>query len=121
MRIIVNTKNINLSRFCLFDSLHPCQQSFSYVETGLPGLNQYLARINVSCSRTNAVTPVRIKPVAPLSPVKHSTTEPLCSNERKPPINTHADNSRGARGLRLHLHPYFVSVSIKGAGEVSTG
>ena len=28
------------------------QQSFSYVGTGLPGLNQYLARINVSCSRT---------------------------------------------------------------------
>ena len=28
------------------------QQSFSYVGTGLPGLNQYKARINVSCSRT---------------------------------------------------------------------
>ena len=28
------------------------QQSFSYVGTGLPGLNQYYARINVSCSRT---------------------------------------------------------------------
>ena len=28
------------------------QQSFSYIETGLPGLNQYYARINVSCSRT---------------------------------------------------------------------
>ena len=27
----------------------------------------------------NAVTPVRLKPVAPQSPVKHSTTEPLCS------------------------------------------
>ena len=28
------------------------QQSFSYVGTVLHGLNQYLARINVSCSRT---------------------------------------------------------------------
>ena len=28
------------------------QQFFSYVGTGLPGLNQYQAKINVSCSRT---------------------------------------------------------------------
>ena len=28
------------------------QQSFSYVGMGLTGLNQYLARINVSCLRT---------------------------------------------------------------------
>ena len=28
------------------------QQSFSYVGTGHPALNQYKARINVSCSRT---------------------------------------------------------------------
>ena len=41
--------------------------------------------------------------------------------ERKPPINEHADNSSGARGLRLHLHPYFVYLSSEGAGEVSTG
>ena len=27
-------------------------KSFSYVGTGLPGLNQYYARINVPCSRT---------------------------------------------------------------------
>ena len=38
--------------FCLFDSLRPSQQSFSYVGTGLPGLNQYYARINVTCSMT---------------------------------------------------------------------
>ena len=30
------------------------QQSFSYKATGLPGLNQYYARINVSCSRTQS-------------------------------------------------------------------
>ena len=38
--------------FVWFDSLRPSQQSFSYVGTGLPGLNQYWERINVSCSRT---------------------------------------------------------------------
>ena len=27
--------------FCLFDSLRPSQQFFSYVRMGLPGLNQY--------------------------------------------------------------------------------
>ena len=48
------------------------------VKQGLPGLNQYSARINVSCSRTkNAATPVRLKPAAPQSRVKHSTTDPL--------------------------------------------
>ena len=35
--------------FVSFDSLRPSQQSFSYVGTGLPGSNQYLARINMSC------------------------------------------------------------------------
>ena len=36
----------------LFDLiLYVHQQSFSYAGTGLPGLNQYQARINVSCSR----------------------------------------------------------------------
>ena len=43
---------------------------------GLPGLNQYYARINVSCSRHNAAMPVRLDPTAPRSRVKHSTTEP---------------------------------------------
>ena len=27
--------------FCSFDSLRPSQQFFSYVEMGLPGLDQY--------------------------------------------------------------------------------
>ena len=44
--------NLVLGGACLFDSLHPSQQSFSYVGTGPPGLNQYLEKINVSCSRT---------------------------------------------------------------------
>ena len=37
------------THICLF---YLIQQSFSYVETGLSGLDHYLARINVSCSRT---------------------------------------------------------------------
>ena len=35
-----------------FDSLRSSQQFFCYVRTGLPWLNQYQARINVSCSMT---------------------------------------------------------------------
>ena len=38
--------------FVRFDCLRPSQQSFSYVGMGHSGLNQYKARINVSCSRT---------------------------------------------------------------------
>ena len=55
------------------------QQSFSYKGTGLPGLNQYQARINVLAQGHNTVTPVRLDPAAPRSRVKHSTTEPLSS------------------------------------------
>ena len=51
------------------------QQSFSYKGTGLPGLNQYLARIYVLAQGHNTVLSVRFKPAAPRSPVKHSTTE----------------------------------------------
>ena len=58
------------------------QQSFSYKGTGLPGLNQYKARINVHAQGHNAVMPVRLEPAAPLSRVKHSTTEPLRSKMR---------------------------------------
>ena len=41
--------------------------SFSYIGTGLPGLNQYLARINVLAQGYNAVRPVRLEPMAPRS------------------------------------------------------
>ena len=37
---------------CLIWFFTSHQQSFSYVGTGLPGWNQYTAKINVSCSRT---------------------------------------------------------------------
>ena len=33
-----------------------------YIGTGLPGLNQYLARINVLAQEHNTVTPVRLEP-----------------------------------------------------------
>ena len=41
--------------------------SFSYIGTGLPWLNQYLVRINVLAEGYNAVTLVRLEPMAPLS------------------------------------------------------
>ena len=41
--------------------------SFSYIGTGLPWLNQYLARINVLAQGYNAVTLVRLEPMAPRS------------------------------------------------------
>ena len=40
-----------------FDCLRPSQQFFSYVRTGIPGWNQYYARVNVSCSRTQSCDP----------------------------------------------------------------
>ena len=42
----------SLRLFVWFDILHPSPQFFSYVGTGLTGLNQFKARINVSCSWT---------------------------------------------------------------------
>ena len=41
--------------------------SFSYIGMGLPWLNQYLARINVLAQGYNAVTLVRLEPMAPWS------------------------------------------------------
>ena len=55
------------------------QQSFSYIGTGIPGLNQYYARINVSYSRTQHSDAGEARPAAPWSRVKHYTTEPLRS------------------------------------------
>ena len=63
--------NLSLCFVCS-DSLHPSQQFFTYVETGLPGLNQYLAEDKVSCSRTQHSALVRLEPTTPQSRVKHS-------------------------------------------------
>ena len=46
----------------LFDSLCPSQQFFSYVGTGLPGLNQYYARI--SCLVCLSVCGLRNKKIS---------------------------------------------------------
>ena len=54
---------------------------------GLPGLNQYQARINVLAQGHNAVTPMRLEPTAPRSRVKHSTTEPLRSHVHELLVN----------------------------------
>ena len=48
--------------FCLIWLFTSHQQSFSYKGTGLPGLNQNYARINVLAQGHNTVTPVRLKP-----------------------------------------------------------
>ena len=76
--LVVGGDNGNLIVFCVSIPFlfTPNQQSFSYKGKGLPGLNQYLARINVLAQGHNAVTPTRLEPAAPRSPVKHSTTEP---------------------------------------------
>ena len=41
--------------------------SFSYIWMGLPGLNHYLARINVLAQGHNTVTPVRLVSMTPRS------------------------------------------------------
>ena len=41
--------------------------SSSYIGMGLPCLNQYFARINVLAQGYNAVTMVRLEPMAPQS------------------------------------------------------
>ena len=52
---------------CLFDSLHPSQQFFSYVGTGLPGLTSTMQGLMCLAQGHNAVTPVRHEPATPLS------------------------------------------------------
>ena len=64
--------------FVWFDSLCPSQQVFSYVVTGWTSTKQGLM---CQAQGHNAVTWVRLKPPAPLSRIKHSTTEPLCSQK----------------------------------------
>ena len=56
--------------------IHPSQQFFSYVGTGIPGLKQGLMCL---AQGHNTVMLVRLEPTTPLSRVKHSTTEPLHS------------------------------------------
>ena len=76
---VMNMAHFSPWSFCLIWFFTSHQQSFSYKGMGLPGLNQYYARINVLAHGHNAVTLVRLKPEALRSRVKHSTTEPLHS------------------------------------------
>ena len=50
---VISTKILYVAKnIADFDSLHLSQQFFSYAGTVLPGLNQYYAGINMSCSMT---------------------------------------------------------------------
>ena len=54
------------SVFVCVDSLHLRQEFFSYVGTGLPGLNQYYEQsIKCLAQGHNAVPPVRLEPTTP--------------------------------------------------------
>ena len=64
--------------FCLIWFFTSHQQSFSYIRTGLSGLNHYWARINVSCSRTTTQWPRWGSNPWPFGLV--SSTLPLSSN-----------------------------------------
>ena len=64
---------------CLIWFFTSHQQSFSYVGTVLPVWTSTKLGFMCLAQRHNAVTPVRLEPTAPLSRVKHSTTEPLGS------------------------------------------
>ena len=79
---------------------------------GLPGLNQYLARIIVLAQGHNAVMLMRLEPAAPQSRVKHSTTETLRSlcvfNESSVIIMSYYRQVRAApemdKGTARNLH-----------------
>ena len=65
---------------CLFDLiLYIPSTVFQLYRDRSSWLNQYLGRNYVLVQGHNAVTPVKLGPVAPRSPVKHSTAEPLRS------------------------------------------
>ena len=66
-----------------FYSLRPSLQFFSFVGTGLPGLN-LSTKQGLMCLAQghNAVVLVRLEPATPRSQVKHSTTEPLRSQSQ---------------------------------------
>ena len=61
--------------FCLIRFFTSHQQSFSYKGTGLPGLNQYYARINVLAQGPQRSDASESLTHGPRSLVKHSTTE----------------------------------------------
>ena len=56
---------------CLFDSLRPSQQFFSYFRKGLPGLNKYYGKQGLVCLAQghSALMPMRLVPATPRSRV----------------------------------------------------
>ena len=62
-----------------FDLIH--QQVFRYVGTGLPGLTGTKLGLMRLAQGHNAMTPVRLEAAATRYQVKHSTTEPLRSED----------------------------------------
>ena len=64
-----------------FVFLRPSQQFFSHVGMGPPGLISTKQRIKCLAQGHNAVALVRLEPATPQSPVKHSTSEPLCPSD----------------------------------------
>ena len=56
--------------FVWFDSLRPSQQYFSYVGTGLPGMNQTMLGLMCLAQWHDAVTPERLETVALWSRVR---------------------------------------------------
>ena len=106
--------SVNLPDFfvCLIWFFTSHQQFFSYKVTGLPELNQYLARINVLAQGHW----VRLEPGAPRSRVKHSTTEPLPSLNH--PDTIQCESSRYHTVLIIKI-PYRVNHQINIQCELS--
>ena len=71
-----------LSIVCLFDLILLLPINNLSVIKGQVFLGRTSTKLGLMCLTHghNAVTPVRLDPVAPRSPVKHSTTEPLRSH-----------------------------------------
>ena len=73
-----------LPRFCLFDLILyvPVNNLFSYIGGIFLRLTSTKQGSMCLAQGHNTVTPVRLEPAAPLSKVKHSTTEvPVCQDE----------------------------------------
>ena len=73
----ISTHITGLSFFVWFDSLRPINNLSVIKGQIFLGWTSTKLRINVLAQGYNAVTLVRLEPAAPLSRVKHSTTEPM--------------------------------------------
>ena len=51
--------------FVWFDSLHLSQQVFSFVRTGIPGMNQSKQGLMCLAQGHNTLTPVSLQPITP--------------------------------------------------------